>query len=189
MALNTVVCALKLILAKIASPRHIASPPPSFAPGPSFVVTYLHNGYFFSWACCLAKTRFNGAWAPLAADGALASGVEELVFEGIGGMTIDGAFLHFLCPLVPALVEWDIVLLVWWLSLQSTQPNPSMDFSTLPKPSTPLHLQKKPLWDLWICANEKKERKFCFKEGSIVFFTCCVSCFWDTPWQCLDMRV
>ena len=80
-------------------------PPPSFAPGPSFLVTYLHKGYFFSWACCLAKTGFNGALAPLAVDGALEKGVEELVFGGIGGETIDGAFLPFLCPLAPPLAE------------------------------------------------------------------------------------
>ena len=80
-------------------------PPPSFSPGPSFLVTYLYKGYFFSWACCLAKIGFNGAWAPLAIDGALAGGVEELVFGGIGGEAIDRAFLPFLGPLAPALAE------------------------------------------------------------------------------------
>ena len=102
MALNSVICALKLISAKLASPRHIV--PHSFAPGPSFLVTYLHKGYFFSWACCLAKTEFNATVAPLAADGALA-GIEELVFGGIGGETLDGPFLPFLFPLAHALAE------------------------------------------------------------------------------------
>ena len=58
MALNLVICALELILVEIATPTHIASQP-SFAPGPYFLVTYFHNGYLLSWACCLAKIGFN----------------------------------------------------------------------------------------------------------------------------------
>ena len=95
-------------------------PPPSFAPGPSFLVTYFHKGYFSSWACCLAKTGLYGVWAPLAADGALDGGGESVVLGGIGGEALDGAFLPFLWPLPPPLVDWDILFLVWWLSLQSS---------------------------------------------------------------------
>lgn len=95
-------------------------PPPSFAPGPSFLVTYFHKGYFFSWACCLAKTGLYGVWAPLAADGALDGRGEPVVLGGIGGEALDGAFLPFLWPLPPPLADWDIPFLVWWLSLQSS---------------------------------------------------------------------
>ena len=78
------------------------------------------KGIFFSWACCLAKTGLNGAWAPLAADGALDGGGESVVLGGIGGEALDGAFLPFLWPLPPPLADWGIPFLVWWLSLQSS---------------------------------------------------------------------
>ena len=57
MALNPEICAHELMLAKIASPRHIASPP-SFAPGQSFLVTYFHKGYFFLGLVVLLKQGY-----------------------------------------------------------------------------------------------------------------------------------
>ena len=149
-------------------------PPPSFAPDPSFLVTYFHKGYFFSWVCCLAKTGLNGAieWAPLAADGTLDRGGEPLVLGGIGGEALDGAFLPFLCPLPPTLVDWDIPFLVWWLRLQSS---PQIHRNALgiawkqwiafKSPSKLLHLHiKLTLNQLLPCKWQKESQKFVLKK-------------------------
>ena len=58
MALNTVVGALELSLAKLHVQR-IVPPPEGFDLGPCFLVTYFQRGYFFSSACCLAKIGSN----------------------------------------------------------------------------------------------------------------------------------
>ena len=163
-------------------------PPPSFAPGPSFLVTYFHTGYFFSWACCLAKIGLNGAWAPLAADGALDGGGEPIVLGGIGGEALDGAFIPFLWPLPPALADWDIHFLVWWLSLQSS---PQIHRNALgiawkqwiafKSPSKLLHLHIKLTLNQLLPFKWQKERqKNEFKQTRLSFSAGHVSCFRDT---------